>query len=281
MNSCVVKNKSTSVPSDERDKLPMRLTHSCRQIWTFAAVGPLLRSLPFLTWRAFHGSKRGGTAWPCSMRCCFHTSSDSGPWRHVSGSCHSRGCALEGKHRAQIITPLFFYWVNEGVRQTAHYHPVLILLRRIVHRRVPGVGATSVDFANVKDPVSTVGGRKINCTVVQFWFSISLCSNTLAKKNSVTVQDFNLLTLLVFQKPCCLPTKREHVYHQSSILLLLVQVIPCVWVSNFPIGLVCASQVYLLQLGSKPANQNSWQEDCNPQSASLALWKLDGLALRI
>lgn len=54
---------------------------------------------PLLTWHAFRGWGRGGRGWPCSTRCCFHTASDSEPWRRASDSYRSRGCALRRTER--------------------------------------------------------------------------------------------------------------------------------------------------------------------------------------
>lgn len=41
------------------------------------------------------------------------------------------------------------------------YHPVLVLLRGVVNGHVPGVGAASIDFANVQHPVPAVRGGKV------------------------------------------------------------------------------------------------------------------------
>lgn len=113
--------------------------------------------LPSLTWHVFHGWERGGRGWPCSRRCCFHTASDSEPWQHVSDSCRSIGCALEKTGRTQIITGACcsIKCINAKHIRLFIYHPVLILLWSIMYCSVPGIGATSVDFAHIEHPVST------------------------------------------------------------------------------------------------------------------------------
>lgn len=133
-----------------------------------------------------------------------------------------RLCWGENKeYKSLLVFPLSWIKVNKMSPRALIYHPVLILLWSIVYRRVPGIGAISVDFANVKDPVPTFKEKhQLYCCAglmsgnrfCSDYFSVTICSLKDQWESHQPQQSkyFHLLTLLVFQKPCCLPAKKKN-----------------------------------------------------------------------
>lgn len=72
-------------------------SQACATCSYFLSLPVDLTWLKWNTWWICHKSTWRNTAWPYSrmMTCC--TASNSEPWLHGSGSCHSRGCAVQSK----------------------------------------------------------------------------------------------------------------------------------------------------------------------------------------
>lgn len=120
-----------------------------------------------------------------------------------------RLCFEEDKEYKWLLFPSSKQVKHMSTRPLS-YHPVLVLLWSIIHGCVPGVGAAGIDFANIKHPVPVVRQKNKVCraderkqvgaiSLTQYW---EICANK-------TRKSLHLLTLLVFQKPCCLPAKRK------------------------------------------------------------------------